>query len=318
VNKEEITEALLLEDFSLMYEEADHIRLVNKGDDVFIRAIIEFSNVCARKCFYCGINAANNKVNRYRMSYREITETAEAGIKAGYRTVVLQSGEVRDEDPEWLGQIIKKIKKHDGVAVTLSVGEQDHDVLKYYRDCGADRYLLKHETADPELYGKLHPDGTLEERIRCLRDIKALGYETGSGFMTGLPGQTTESIADDILLLKELECDMAGIGPFIPHPDTPLAGTSHGDPEITRRAVALARIILPEANLPVTTALGVLDPNERRKAFSCGANVIMKKITPDIYKKDYCIYPAVFGRTEIEKDRIELEKLIEETDRRPI
>ena len=176
------------------------------------------------------------------------------------------------------GNIVREIKRL-GAAVTVSCGEMTAEAYAYLKASGADRYLLKHETADPKLYGMLHPCGTLKNRIDCLKILKSLGFETGSGFMIGLPGQTLETIAEDLLLLKEIGCDMAGIGPFIPHPDTELKDFPSGSIELTKRAVALARILLPKCNLPATTSLGVLDAQEKNNIFSCGANVIMRKVT---------------------------------------
>ena len=184
------------------------------------------------------------------------------------------------------------------------------EAYSYLKNCGADRYLLKQETADPALYRALHPDGTLDSRIRCLKALKALGFETGSGFMIGLPGQTLDTIASDILLIREIGCDMAGIGPFIPHPQTPLKEYPHGSTELTKRAVALTRITMPTINLPATTSLGVVNAREKDDIFSCGANVIMHKVTPDKYKKLYEIYPADLGETDIFRERRELEDSI--------
>jgi biotin synthase len=333
MTKQEMIDALMLEDFSPIYHEADRIRKEVKGDDVFVRSIIEFSNYCIRKCKYCGINCFNDKVPRYRMSLQEIVETAEKAIAAGYRTIVLQSG----EDPYFngnsahrLGEVVSAIRalptdyspEPDGTQavldITLSVGELPYDALAYLRECGATRYLLRHETSDPELYSFLHPCGTLADRIQCLRNIKKLGYATGSGFMVGLPGQTLASIADDVILLETLECDMAGIGPFISSPDTQLAGYPNGSTELTKRAVALCRIHRPELNLPVTTALGVLNPQELKDAFSCGANVIMKKVTPTKYKAAYQIYPSEIHKTRIIEDRQALDKMIRSLGRRPV
>jgi biotin synthase len=203
-----------------------------------------------------------------------------------------------------------------GATVTLSIGELSDEDFRYYREQGADRYLLKHETADPAIYEALHPCGTLESRLHSLMTIHELGYETGSGFMIGLPGQTLETVAEDLLTLKKIGCKMAGIGPFIPHPETPLANEKAGDPELTKRAVALARILIPDANLPVTTALGLVDGREN--AFACGANVVMKKVTPDEYKEAYEIYPAELGKTDIENDRKLLEEQIRALGRIPV
>lgn len=316
MEKQELVNLLALEDFSEVYQKADEIRRQHTGDAVHIRAIIEFSNICRRQCRYCGINSTNDHVTRYRMSPEEIIHVAKHAAQVGYQTIVLQSGEDPCFAEETLGDIIKEIKKME-VAVTVSCGELSRDCLKHLRDCGADRYLLKHETADPAIYESLHPCGTLEERINCLKTIYDLGYETGSGFMIGLPGQTLETIAEDLLLLKELNCKMAGIGPFISHPDTPLKGMPNGSPELTKRAVALARILLPEANLPVTTSLGVINGKEKENAFSCGANVVMKKVTPDEYKAAYEIYPARLEKTNIEEDRRKLEEQIRALGRIP-
>lgn len=317
MTKQELVNLLALDDFSPVYEQADKIRNETVGDEVHIRAIIEFSNICARQCRYCGLNCTNPNVDYYRMTKEEILETAKQAIDAGYKTIVLQSGENPTLDREWMGDIVKKIKEM-GSAVTLSIGELSDDDFKYYRDCGADRYLLKHETADPVLYSSVHPCGTLESRTHCLKTIHDLGFETGSGFMIGLPGQTLETIAEDLLLLKELDCKMAGIGPFIPHPETPLRDANAGDPELTKRAVALARILIPHANLPVTTALGVINQSAKENAFSCGANVVMKKVTPDEYKKAYEIYPAKLDETNIKKDRELLEQQIRALGRIPV
>ncbi len=317
MTKQELINLLALEDFSPVYKEADRIRKETVGDEVHIRAIIEFSNICSRHCRYCGISCNNPNVKHYRMTSEEILATAKEAIDAGYRTIVLQSGEDPSLDRGWMGNIVKEIKAM-GVAVTLSIGELSDEDLRYYRECGADRYLLKHETADPELYDSLHPCGTLESRTHSLMTIHDLGYETGSGFMIGLPGQTLETIAEDLLLLKKLNCKMAGIGPFIPHPETPLKDAGPGDPELTKRAVALTRILIPDANLPVTTALGIVDQQQKENAFACGANVVMKKVTPDEYKEAYEIYPAKLDKTNIKEDRRVLEDQIRALGRIPV
>lgn len=317
MEKKELEALLALEDFGPVYEKADEVRKQIKGDIVDIRAIIEFSNICGRRCRYCGLNRDNTKASRYKMTPQEILDTARQATQAGYKTIVLQSGEAPVFKKEELGDIVRQIKEM-GAAVTISCGELSYDELAYLKECGADRYLLKHETADPKLYGKLHPCGSLETRKTCLRNISRLGYETGSGFMIGLPGQSLETIAEDLLLLKELNCRMAGIGPFIPHPDTPLGDEQEGSTELTKRAVALARLLLPEANLPVTTALGVIDKQEKEHAFACGANVIMKKVTPDPYRAAYEIYPAKLEKCDIGKDRKKLEEQIRALGRIPV
>ena len=337
--KHQLVELLELEDFTPVYELADEIRRKTVGDEVHIRAIIEFSNICVRRCKYCGLNCSHEGIEYYQMTADEILTTAERAIHAGYRTIVLQSGENPKLNRRWMGHIIKRISEM-GAVVTLSIGELSREDLEFYKECGAGRYLLKHETADSTIYESLHPCGTFQNRIDCLKNIYDLGYETGSGFMVGLPGQNLETIAEDIMMLKNLNCKMAGIGPFIPHPDTPLGDAKAGSPELTKRAVALTRILIPDANLPVTTALGVVENSAGHKtaetdacmtdgmqnaskpphenAFACGANVVMKKVTPDEYKKAYEIYPAELDETNIEEDRKLLEEQIRALGRIPV
>ncbi len=309
MDKNEIVELLSLENFESTYKKADKIKRELYGDNVYIRAIIEFSNYCKGDCKYCGLNCNNKNVNRYRMEPEEIISTAKKAHEVGYKTVVLQSGEDNHYTKEILGEIVKEIKK-TGIKVTLSCGEMQYEDYLYLKKAGADRYLLKHECSDEKIYSYLHSFSTLENRINCLKNIKKVGFETGSGFMIGLPNQTKEIIAEDILLLKELKCDMAGIGPFIPHPDTPLRDLKKGSTELTKRAVALTRILIGEINLPATTSLSVINKSERDSIFAKGANVIMKKVTPDEYKKYYEIYPSELNDTNIKKDREELEELL--------
>lgn len=329
LTKSEIIQLLALDDFTPVYEAADRVRAENVGDVVHLRAIIEFSNICKRQCIYCGLNRDNEDLPRFRMTHGEIVATAREAVAAGYRTIVLQSGEDPWFTPERLGAIIEDIKaikitdigtnEFVHPAVTISCGEMSEEDYAYLKSKGADRYLLKHETADPEAYSRLHPCGTLENRTNCLKTIHELGYETGSGFMIGLPGQTLETIAEDLMLLRDIPCQMAGIGPFISNPKTALAGEKNGDPELTRRAVALARLLLPKANLPVTTALSIMTEEEHEQnPFAFGANVVMKKVTPDQYKEAYEIYPADFKPTDIAGDRKELEEIIKSYGRTPL
>ena len=259
-------------------------------NQIFIRAIIEFSNICRCQCGYCGINSNNKKLSRYRMNREEILTLCCAAIDAGYRTIVLQSGEDLYYTQEMIGEIIAAIKNYDKtVAVTLSLGERSREVYAFWREKGADRYLIKHETSDPDLYKQLHPRQNLEERLSCQRDLRELGYELGGGFMVGLPGQTIESLAQDILLLQEMQVAMAGIGPFIPHPDTPLRDCMKGEVAMTQRVLAIARLLLPKVHLPATTALTV--QGGRTEALHCGADVIMQKATPEEKQHLYAIYP---------------------------
>lgn len=314
----ELAAAIAAEDFAAVYAAADERRRQAVGDVVHLRAIIEFSNHCRRQCRYCGLNANNPRLTRFRMTPDEIVQAARQAADAGYRTVVLQSGEDGWFTPEVLGGVVRRIKTETDMAVTLSCGELPEEDYAYLKQCGADRYLLKHETADPKLYAALHPCGTLANRVRCLRALKRLGYETGSGFMIGLPGQTADTIAADLLLLVDIGCDMAGIGPFLPHPDTPLHGEAAGSAELTKRAVALARLLLPQCNLPATTSLGVLDAGERHNIFSCGANVVMRKVTPPAYRKYYEIYPVDYGAIRsVAEEREELEQFVRSLGRIP-
>lgn len=274
-----------------LFAAADRIRKGFVGDSVHIRGIIEFSSYCVRNCLYCGLRRDNHRLQRYRMTPDEILAISERGIQSGYRTIVLQSG----EDPYYgasdIARVVEGIKALGDVAVTLSVGEKECSEYATMRSAGADRFLLKHETCDPELYMQLHPGTFLETRIECLQNLKSLGFEVGSGFIVGLPGQDTSIIARDIAFLKALDVEMAGIGPFIPHPDTPLASYPAGDVTMTLKALAVARLALPPANLPVTTALSTLRQDGRQLALSCGGNVIMPNITPAKYRGLYEIYP---------------------------
>lgn len=269
---------------------ADKVRQKYVGDAVHLRGIIEFSNHCQRNCRYCGLRKGNPNLKRYRMSPDEIYATALAACGRGYRTIVLQSGEDSYYDPEIVAWTVKRLKTLD-LVVTLSCGERSYQDYLYWRKAGANRYLLKHETANPQLYSKLHPDMTFSNRKRCLMDLRELGYQVGSGCMVGLPGQTVETLAEDLLYLKELDVEMAGIGPFIPHPQTPLAGAVQGTVEMTLLMIALTRLLLPQAHLPSTTALSTIDLLGRQKALLCGANVIMPNVTPQPFRQFYEIYP---------------------------
>lgn len=317
LDKQELIRLLELSDFSEYFKLADEVRRANVGDEIQIRALLEFSNYCKRQCKYCGINCRNKTAKRFRMDRDEIVSIAKESARAGYKTIVLQSGEDTHFTPKMLGGIVKQLKK-TGMKVTLSCGEFKLSEYAYLRECGADRYLLKHETANEEIYADLHPDGNLHRRIKCLKDLKSLGYEVGSGFMIGLPNQTSETIAEDILLLKELECKMAGIGPFIAHPQTPFAHLPNGSTELTLRAVALTRLILPSANLPATTSLGVINQSEKSRVFSGGANVVMQKITPNNLKRLYEIYPSNLTDFTIEQGRNNIEQEIKAMGKIPL
>lgn len=310
ISQDDIVSLLKLEDFSKVFELADKINFDNFKNKVDIRAILEFSNNCKRKCAYCGLNSNNTKLTRYRMTEDEILQTTFEAFNAGYRTIVLQSGEDSYFTSKKIGNLVKKIKENIDIAITVSCGEMSYEDYKYIKECGADRYLLKHETSDEKLYSSLHSCGTLRNRIKCLKNLKTLSYYTGGGFMIGLPGQTLHTIANDILTLKSIPCDMAGIGPFISSDDTPLKNMKNGDTLLVKKAVAITRILLPKSHLPATTALGVIDSKEKDNIFSCGANVIMRKVTPQKYEQFYSIYPNKIKVNDIIKDRKNLEQQI--------
>ncbi|MEJ5258111.1 MAG: [FeFe] hydrogenase H-cluster radical SAM maturase HydE [Fervidobacterium sp.] len=274
-----------------IFRTADEIRRKYVGDEVYLRAIIEFSNYCSQHCLYCGLRAENKNLTRYRMSVEEIVARAKLIAQMGIKTVVLQSGEDPYYTTEMMCDIIKQIKELD-VAITLSIGERTFEEYRIWKELGADRYLMRHETASPELYAKLHPGDTFENRKAHLYEIKRLGYETGAGFMVGLPGQTPYDLALDLAFLKEIDADMIGIGPYIPNPDTPLKDANGGDLKTTLRMVALARIVVPTANIPATTALGSINPYGRQYGLKYGANVIMPNLTPNPYRPNYSLYPG--------------------------
>ncbi|MBU4533815.1 MAG: [FeFe] hydrogenase H-cluster radical SAM maturase HydE [Eubacteriales bacterium] len=275
-----------------LYRAADQVRAEHLGKEVHLRAIIEFSNYCVRNCLYCGLRRDNRLLTRYRMAPEEILAAARQARDEGYRSIVLQSGEDPAYTVDDLAGLIQRIKEKLDVAVTLSLGDRSRDDYRRLRDAGADRYLLKHETADPALFARLRPGTTLERRLQELRWLEELGYQVGAGNMIGLPGQTVETLVSDILLLKDLCVEMAGIGPFIPHPDTPLATSPAGSLEMTLKALAVTRLLLPYSHIPATTAVATLDPAGRRRALRAGANIVMPDLTPAPYRQHYAIYPG--------------------------
>ncbi len=273
-----------------LFEAADRVREKHCGKAVHVRAIIEFSNVCRCECAYCGLHAKNSKVVRYQMTEEEILAAAKDAVEAGYQTVILQSGEDLSYSRETVGRLVSSIKRVGNVAITLSLGERPFADYAYWRECGADRYLIKHEISDETVYNRYHPHSNFQNRLACQRELSRLGYELGGGFMTGLPGQTPLTLANDLLLLKKMGVAMAGIGPYICHGETALRGNPDGDVNLTLRVVAAARLLLPRANLPSTTAVNV--KGGLTNALNCGANVIMQKATPYKYRNLYDIYPG--------------------------
>nr|WP_230868662.1 [FeFe] hydrogenase H-cluster radical SAM maturase HydE [Iocasia fonsfrigidae] len=294
LSKNEIVKLLQIEEEEILeylYQQADKVRKKYHGDDVHLRGIIEFSSYCKRDCYYCGLRKGNNVLKRYQLKTEDIITQALEGVKLGYKTIVLQSGE-DDYDAEKIAYIVKEIKAKADTAITLCVGERSFDDYRLWKEAGADRYLLKHETADKDLYQRLHPGMKYEDRIERLIFLKELGFQTGSGNIIGLPGQSQESLAEDILLFKELKMDMIGIGPFIPHQETPLKDENKGTVEMTLKVLAITRLLLPLSHLPATTALGSIDNYGRQKALQAGANVVMPNITASKYRSRYEIYPA--------------------------
>ena len=292
MNKNEIINLLYNEKSNdWLFKKADEVRRENVGDDVHLRGLIEFSNICKRQCKYCGLRSENKSVERYRILKDEIIGLAQKAVNMNYKTIVLQSGEDDFYNIDKICEIITELKKLD-IAVTLSIGEKTYDEYKAFKNAGADRYLLRIETTDPNLYKEMHPNASLENRLRCLDNLKSLGYETGTGCLVGLPNQTIESLADDILFFKELDADMVGIGPFIPHNLTPLKDCKHGDFTLALKVMALTRIILPDINIPATTAMETLNPKGRIIALQSGANVVMPNITSIEYRSKYEIYPG--------------------------
>ncbi len=259
---------------------------------VYTRGLIEFTNYCKNDCYYCGIRRSNTNVKRYRLSEEEILSCCEQGYELGFRTFVLQGGEDLRFTDEDMIRIISSIKKnYPDCALTLSIGEKSYESFAAYYEAGADRYLLRHETADETHYRKLHPDSlSLQVRKQCLRDLKAIGYQVGTGFMVGSPGQTAECLAEDLLFIKELSPAMVGIGPYLPHHDTPFAGEKQGSMELTLFLISILRLMIPNALIPATTALGTIHPLGREKGILSGANVVMPNLSPVTVRKQYELY----------------------------
>jgi len=271
---------------------ADRVRREIYGNKILIRGLIEISNICKNNCFYCGIRQGNSKCQRYRLSAEEIISCADAGYELGFMTFVLQGGEDDYFTDEKLGEIIREIKtRHSDCAVTLSLGERSFESYKYLRSCGADRYLLRHETADKKHYEKLHPSSmSYENRIKCLKELKSLGFQTGCGFMVGSPLQTEKNLAQDLKFIEKFKPDMCGIGPFIPHKDTPFKNFPAGSLELTCYLLSIIRLIHPSILLPATTALGTIHEQGREQGILAGANVIMPNLSPFNVRKKYELY----------------------------
>ncbi len=284
---ENITQA----DREILYNNALKTKQMYYGNKVYLRGLIEFSNICRQDCLYCGIRVSNAKVERYRLTPEEILACCDQAYKLGYQTFVLQSGEDPWYTDKILVELVQKIKKtYPEVAITLSIGERGVETYQALFACGADRFLMRHETASKELYETLHPTMRFEDRRACLNTLKGIGYQVGAGFMVGLPGQTLANLAEDLGYLMDLRPDMIGIGPFIPHSETPLGMEKCGTLEDTLVMVALTRLLIPGGLIPATTALGTLHPEGRELALKAGANVVMPIITPTSVRKQYALY----------------------------
>ena len=275
-----------------LFEKADSVRRKHYGTDVYIRGLIEFTNYCKNNCYYCGIRAGNKNVERYRLGKDEILLCCKQGYELGFRTFVLQGGEDNFFSDDLVAEIVAEIKTlHPDCAISLSMGEKSFDAYKLWFDAGADRYLLRHETANAEHYNLLHPSSmSLENRKNCLWNLKKIGYQVGSGFMVGTPHQTTDLLIEDLRFLQELQPDMIGIGPYISHQNTPFHNFPNGDLRKCLRLVAILRLMFPYALIPATTALGTIDSKGRELGLKAGANVVMPNLSPVKFRKHYELY----------------------------
>lgn len=277
--------------FDYLSRKADEKRRQFYDNQIYMRGLIEFTNFCKQDCAYCGLRKSNTKITRYRMKLEQILDCCEKGYDLGFRTFVLQGGEDPWFNDDRLEEYVRTIKnKFPEVALTLSVGERSRESYKRLYDAGVNRYLLRHETASPSLYESLHVGMSLENRKRCLQDLKEIGYQVGAGFMVGLPGQTHEDLVMDLRFLYELKPHMIGIGPFIPHSDTPLANATKNTIDLSLTMISLTRLMVPDALLPATTAMGTLDRYGRERAIKAGANIVMPNLSPIDAKQNYEIY----------------------------
>ncbi|AIQ47181.1 biotin synthase [Paenibacillus sp. FSL R7-0273] len=274
-----------------LYCRASEVRKQQYGVSVYSRGLIEFSSFCRQDCLYCGLRRSNSSAERYRLTEEEIIECAAEGYELGYRSFVLQSGEDIHYSEQIMTSIVGRLKRRfPDAAITLSVGEQSETFYRALYNAGADRYLLRHETASRTLYESLHPGMSFDNRMDCLHILREIGYQVGAGFMVGLPGQTHRHLAEDLLFLKAFQPEMIGIGPFIPHSATPLNGAAGGTVEDTLVMIAMARLMVPDALMPATTAMGTLDPSGREKALQAGANVVMPILSPLQIRSKYALY----------------------------
>jgi len=275
-----------------LFEKSRQVALKNFGNAIYTRGLIEFTNHCKNNCYYCGIGNSNTNAERYRLSTEDILSCCKSGHELGFRTFVLQGGEDNFYSDDDVVEIIKKIKSgYPDCAITLSIGERSSESYRRFFNAGADRYLLRHETASEEHYQKLHPQNlSLSNRKQCLYDLKEIGFQVGTGFMVGSPYQTMENLAEDLMFIKEFCPEMIGIGPFIPHKDTIFAAHSAGSLELTLFLIGILRLMLPKALIPATTALGTINPQGRENGILAGANVVMPNLSPVSVRKKYSLY----------------------------
>lgn len=275
-----------------LFELARKLQKQHFGNRIYTRGLIEFTNYCKNNCLYCGIRRDNREADRYRLTLEQILECCRTGYELGFRTFVLQGGEDGYYTDERMVTIIHTVKeRYPDCAVTLSLGERSFESYRRMYEAGADRYLLRHETADETHYGYLHPpELSAKNRKECLYHLKKIGYQTGTGFMVGSPGQTAACLAEDMMFIRELNPHMVGIGPFVPHHETPFAGEAGGTVELTLYMLGLLRVMLPNVLLPATTALGTIDPKGREKGILAGANVVMPNLSPVSVRKKYELY----------------------------
>ncbi|PWM98213.1 MAG: [FeFe] hydrogenase H-cluster radical SAM maturase HydE [Massilioclostridium sp.] len=278
--------------WEVLKQAARHVRKRYYGTDVYIRGLIEFTNICKNDCYYCGIRKSNQKAERYRLTLKQVLSCCKTGYRLGFRTFVLQGGEDGYFTDEKLCLYVAQIRKrYPDCAITLSVGERSRESYQKLFDAGANRYLLRHETANSGHYAKLHPSElALKHRMQCLSDLKQIGFQTGCGFMVGSPFQTLDNLIEDLEFLVQFQPEMVGIGPFIPHCDTPFADEPAGTLEMTVNLLSIIRLLLPKVLLPATTALGTIDPNGRELGILAGANVVMPNLSPIAVRKKYLLY----------------------------
>ena len=302
------------EEEEYLYLQAREVCALHYRKDVYLRGLIEFSSYCKNDCYYCGLRHSNARAKRYRLSEEQILDCAGRGYELGFRTIVLQSGEDPYYTDERICSIVSGIKRmHPDCAVTLSIGEKSRESYQKYYDAGADRYLLRHETSNPAHYRYLHPDKlTIENRKRCLDDLKEIGYQVGCGIMVGSPGQTMDHVLEDLEYMARFQPHMVGIGPFIPHQDTPFAREAKGTVRDTLHLLAVIRLMLPKVLLPATTALGTIDPMGREKGILAGANVVMPNLSPPDVRGKYLLYDGkICTGDEAAECRVCMEKRME-------